>query len=139
MALSSFTHTVPALLFVAVCHANTYNEDETFNTLSYAYGAYCDAADLRAWDCSWCTSNFDITSHGAGVIDTGDLQAFMGYDQDESRIVLSFRGSANVENWLNNLGQYSILLIFIHSKTDQLHVFYFQFLHRNDDDFLSTS
>ena len=87
-------------------NANPYDEDEAFNTLSYAYGAYCNATDLRSWECKWCQSNFDITSHGAGVIDTFDLQAFMGYDHDQNRIVLSFRGSHNIDNWINNLGRY---------------------------------
>jgi len=82
---------------------STYYESEAYNTLSYAYGAYCDTADLQNWDCNHCSSNFDITSNGAGVIDTDDLRAFMGYDHDYDRVVLSFRGTANIENWISNI------------------------------------
>jgi len=82
---------------------STYYESEAYHTLSYAYGAYCDTASLQNWDCNYCSSNFDIASNGAGVIDADDLRAFMGYDHDYDRIVLSFRGTSNIENWISNI------------------------------------
>ena len=100
------TNFATAIILIAIGKSSVYDQDEALNALAFAYGAFCDASDLRAWDCTWCQSNFDITSHGAGVIDTGALQAFMGYDRDKIRLVLSFRGSTNVENWLNNFGTF---------------------------------
>jgi len=88
--------------------ASAYDETTTLDTLYYAYGAYCDESDLEDWSCKWCTdyhSNFDISSNGAGVVNTDDLQAFMGYDSDNSQVVLSFRGTIedSFEDWVDDL------------------------------------
>ena len=43
-------------------------------------------------------------------INTSALQVFMGYDSDNSQIVLSFRGTSNLEDWVDNLGICSTLM-----------------------------
>ena len=35
--------------------------------------------------------------------DAGDSQAFYGYDAKQNTVLLSFRGSSNVPNWIENI------------------------------------
>eukprot|EP00486_Rosalina_sp_Unknown_P004278 CAMPEP_0201571788 /NCGR_PEP_ID=MMETSP0190_2-20130828/14722_1 /ASSEMBLY_ACC=CAM_ASM_000263 /TAXON_ID=37353 /ORGANISM="Rosalina sp." /LENGTH=366 /DNA_ID=CAMNT_0047996811 /DNA_START=25 /DNA_END=1122 /DNA_ORIENTATION=+ len=96
-----WSHLVVALSAVYVSNA-AYSQSDAFNALYYAYGAYCDADQLSSWDCKWCdyVSDFEIASNG--VITGDSLQAFAGYDPDNRRIVASFRGTANIDDWMKD-------------------------------------
>ena len=98
-----WSHLVTVSL-IYIANAATYSQDDAKTALYYAYGAYCDADELTSWDCKWCDylSNFEVASDG--VISGNSLQAFIGYDPDNSRIVLSFRGTANIVDWLKDFG-----------------------------------
>ena len=59
------------VLFLLTIARASYDEDNTLSTLYYAYGAYCGRGSLEAWNCKFCNDyhpNFDIESHGAGVV-----------------------------------------------------------------------
>jgi len=81
--------------------ADTYSQTIANRTLMFAYGAYCSSSSLSAWNCKWCEyiPEFEMSS----VIDRDDLQAFVGYDKQASQIVVSFRGSSNIVDWLDDL------------------------------------
>lgn len=97
-----WSHLAVALSAVYVANAQTYSQTNAFNALYYAYGAYCDADELSSWSCKWCeeVSDFEVASNG--VITGDSLQAFAGYDPDYGRIVVSFRGTANIEDWMKD-------------------------------------
>ena len=108
----TFRRVLQALFLLSIAaNANTYSEDNALHSLYYAYGAYCQMGDLENWGCKWCSeSNLDISSHGAGVVNIDELQAFIGYDPDDNQIVLSFRGTycydAKIcfQDWIDDLG-----------------------------------
>lgn len=83
------------------CTGECYDHNDGMRALYFAYNAYCPADQLREWNCMRCKDQlreFDLI----GVVDTGDLQMFVGYDRGFGMIVLSARGSANEDNWWTN-------------------------------------
>jgi len=77
-----------------------YNQDFANYSLMFAYGAYCSEASLEAWNCKWCQYVQDFEVSTVVVID--DLQAFVGFDPQQKQIVVSFRGSQNLIDWLDD-------------------------------------
>eukprot|EP00486_Rosalina_sp_Unknown_P006326 CAMPEP_0201569656 /NCGR_PEP_ID=MMETSP0190_2-20130828/11452_1 /ASSEMBLY_ACC=CAM_ASM_000263 /TAXON_ID=37353 /ORGANISM="Rosalina sp." /LENGTH=307 /DNA_ID=CAMNT_0047992229 /DNA_START=14 /DNA_END=934 /DNA_ORIENTATION=+ len=79
-----------------------YNESLTYIPLYYSYASYCEPEDINKWDCKWCnyaSTNFKTEN----VISTDYLQAFIGYDNDQNQIVISFRGTHNYHDWMKDL------------------------------------
>jgi len=77
-----------------------YSQQFANYSLMFAYGAYCSEASLQAWNCKWChyVPGFEVSS----VVVIDDLQAFIGYDPTQKQIVISFRGSSNFIDWLDD-------------------------------------
>lgn len=84
-----------------VVNANlSYSQDTATRNLYFAYGAYCNATSLSHWNCKWCAyiPGFQLT-----YLETKDeLQVFVGYDVEEDQIVISFRGTHNIFDWLDD-------------------------------------
>eukprot|EP01083_Nonionella_stella_P035447 96722_1 len=100
------------LLLIHIANVSAYvpyDETEATTALYFAYGAYCDASELTSWTCKWCQNinNFQIAS--GGVITGDGLQAFIGYDSNNKRITLAFRGTSSstttteIKDWIANL------------------------------------
>jgi predicted lipase len=65
--------------------------------LWFAYAAFCPESRLSNWSCEWCTPN---ASTGAIVVQSA-LTGTYGYATvANDTIVVSFRGSNNVQNWI---------------------------------------
>ena len=102
-----WSHLAVALSVVYISNSASYDQTDAFQALYYAYGAYCDANQLTSWDCKWCqydstVKQFEVASDG--VITGNSLQAFTGYDPINKRIVLSFRGTSTIEDWIKDIG-----------------------------------
>jgi len=61
--------------------------------------AYDPVASINDWTCDYC-SDYQLTMILAV---TGEIQWFIGYSPTLSGIVLSFRGSDNIDNWITDL------------------------------------
>jgi len=104
--LQTLQSLIPTLFILCTTNANLYDEEHALKSLHFAYAAYCDNTSLANWSCKWCSdSSLDMSSHGAGIVDTAELQAFMGYDADQGQIVLSFRGTKfySFQDWIDDL------------------------------------
>ena len=64
--------------------------------------AYEPVASINAWSCGYCHS-YNMQHVKAYNNKGGDLQWFSGYSSTINGIVLSFRGSSNIANWISNL------------------------------------
>lgn len=64
--------------------------------------AYEPLASINDWSCAKCKQYplIHVKGFSNGV---GDLQGFTGYSSSLKGIVLSFRGSSNIQNWIINL------------------------------------
>ena len=64
--------------------------------------AYEPIASINAWSCSECKS-FKVENVKGFNNAGGDLQGFTAFSVDLNGIVVSFRGSSNIQNWITNL------------------------------------
>jgi len=74
----------------------------------YAHGAYCSKNTINTWTNGMGagqTENqrFQVDRVVNDDVGYEDMQAFTGWDPVNSRIIISFRGSANAGNWLDNI------------------------------------
>ena len=83
---------------------HVYNESEALLAYQYAKIAVCDLVDILAFNCSACgnrTAGF-FTSW-AIESDSFDVQVFVGFDAPRNMIVVAFRGSKTLANWINDM------------------------------------
>jgi predicted lipase len=64
--------------------------------------AYDSVASINAWNCPRC-GKYPLLNAKAFSNTTGDIQGFTGYSSNLNAIILSFRGSSNIQNWIINL------------------------------------
>ena len=80
-----------------------YNETFAYEALHFAKVASCNLDEIKAWTCPAChaaSSNFETTwAYESGV----DIQGFVGFDHENKIIVIGFRGSKTLTNWIANL------------------------------------
>ena len=81
-----------------------YDEDEALLAYQYAKIAVCDIGDILAFNCSACGNRTQgFFTSWAIESDRFDVQVFVGYDQPRNTIVVSFRGSKTLANWINDM------------------------------------
>ena len=78
-----------------------YSETYATRALNFAYAAYCHGSDIQKWECKWCNNipNFDISI----LYETDHLLGYTGYDRDLDQIVVVFRGTHNIYDWLKDI------------------------------------
>jgi len=88
-----------ALLLVAQA---AYTPATALHLGYYSSIAYESAASISAWSCSRC-SKYPLSNVKVFSNSVGDIQGFTGYSASFKGIVLAFRGSSNIQNWIINL------------------------------------
>lgn len=64
--------------------------------------AYESIASINAWNCGRC-GKYPLLNVKAFSNTTGDIQGFTGYSSNLKGIIVAFRGSSNIQNWIINL------------------------------------
>eukprot|EP01064_Diplonema_japonicum_P018586 TRINITY_DN2728_c0_g2_i1.p1 TRINITY_DN2728_c0_g2~~TRINITY_DN2728_c0_g2_i1.p1 ORF type:complete len:284 (+),score=86.09 TRINITY_DN2728_c0_g2_i1:46-897(+) len=79
-------------------------EDDARFQLMAAYGSYCSKESLMKWDCMWCKRKMgDATVYGVVENSTKtEGQAFVARMNSSNQIIVAFRGSANIPNWIED-------------------------------------
>ncbi|KAK9685947.1 hypothetical protein K7432_015312 [Basidiobolus ranarum] len=68
----------------------------------YASAAYCPQTQLTDWSCGEsCVGRLNVTSYFTNV--TTGIAGYIGYSNEDKKIVVSFRGSSNWSNWAKNM------------------------------------
>ncbi|ORC89948.1 lipase [Trypanosoma theileri] len=90
------------LLLLCSCGVHAaYSETLAKSALYFSKASYCDVPSIDNWSCESChkLTSFHVTkvftNHSYGTL------AYMGVSED--RIVISFRGSENIPNWISNM------------------------------------
>mmetsp|Transcript_4006 Transcript_4006/g.11166 ORF Transcript_4006/g.11166 Transcript_4006/m.11166 type:complete len:282 (+) Transcript_4006:120-965(+) len=85
----------------------SYATGQTYLLMSYA--AYCPEVNIRLWDCKWCQYNTTVQDFDVSDIfeEEGEL-VFMGVNPTYKEIVVSFRGSTDITNWINNFQVFKV-------------------------------
>jgi predicted lipase len=73
--------------------------------------SYCDLKELKSWTCYLCETDpledlFVFTNH----LHT-DLQSLTAYDPVEERVILAFRGSSSLKNWVQDFRMNQVPLL----------------------------
>jgi hypothetical protein len=84
--------------------AATYNPGESWSALHYCKAAYCPSSTLQGWNCG-PSCQFHGRFQLKGVYDNATIQSqgFSGYDPSADQIVVAFRGTSNIVNWISDL------------------------------------
>lgn len=87
----------------AATFSATYSHSIGNEAFYYAWGAYCDQSIIQSWHRGLGNGPHQVRLFQIYKVITarnGNLQAYIGYDHAHSRILMSFRGTANIDNWL---------------------------------------
>ncbi|EAS02303.1 lipase family protein (macronuclear) [Tetrahymena thermophila SB210] len=70
----------------------------------YSKASYCEASQIHTWNCGGsCSYHQDLRS--AQVFNNKEFQsqAYCGYDIKAQSVIVAFRGTDQVQNWLSNI------------------------------------
>ncbi|PWU86995.1 putative lipase [Trypanosoma cruzi] len=98
------TMTVVVVLLIILCGEDVradYSVRLATTALYYAKAAYCKAEAISSWTCVSCASNPGMQKVRVFTNAKHSTQAFVGVN--DSMIVVSFRGTRDINNWLHNL------------------------------------
>ncbi|EAS02832.1 lipase family protein (macronuclear) [Tetrahymena thermophila SB210] len=69
----------------------------------YSKVSYCDVDAIQKWNCGdSCNYHSGMTDVQAFNKKTKEAQGYCGYDASNKRIVVAYRGSSNIQNWIAN-------------------------------------
>ena len=85
--------------FLILVTSFSYNTDKTIHFLHLAQNSYCSDDSLINWNCKLC-ENTDILEN---IIDNNGARALIGYSSSYNSLFVSFRGSENIQNWIDNI------------------------------------
>ncbi|TNV76611.1 hypothetical protein FGO68_gene5194 [Halteria grandinella] len=70
----------------------------------YAAAAYCNQDLLSKWQCGEaCSSEGEVIDFTKITDDSKGTFGYVAYNKDNNEVVVAFRGSVNVENWITNM------------------------------------
>ncbi|KAI9292199.1 alpha/beta-hydrolase [Neoconidiobolus thromboides FSU 785] len=79
------------------------DEQESNKYAIFASTAYCPKELLASWTCSRCLLRNDIKQATIFEDKRTETRTFITIDDKNQAIVIAFRGSANLKNWLQNV------------------------------------
>jgi len=84
------------LILFTMCYS--YDEKIAIHAVHLAEASYC-VSSVDNWNCDTCESSIILTN----IVEEGGLRVLQGYDKETDSIFVSFRGSSNINNWINNI------------------------------------
>ena len=93
-----------SLLVSSFVSAESYSFATGLRAMYYSNSAHCSVAVLEKWDCGEsCTKNPGVEQVSPLINEAAGTYGFVGYNSVEKEIVVSFRGSVNIANWITNV------------------------------------
>jgi len=74
--------------------------DEHFNqyALNVSQAAYC-VSSISEWNCYTCSDSIEVMD----LIENGGVRVLNALDHENEKIIVGFRGSSNIQNWVDNI------------------------------------
>lgn len=92
------------LLVAGLVSASSYDAGLSKRVIYYASAAYCKESTIPGWNCGAACKNQPGVTHVTTVGNSGaGTFSYVGYNSIHNEIVVSFRGSQNIENWISNI------------------------------------
>ena len=78
--------------------AFAYDKDISKHYVDLCQSSYC-VSDIDQWTCDTCDNSFKLDY----IVENSGARAIQGYDSITKTIFTAFRGSSNIQNWLDNI------------------------------------
>jgi len=88
-------------LFLLISLSGTfasYNQDFNKYALNISQASYC-VGSAEKWNCKTCESSVMLIN----VVENGGVRVLNAIDNNYEKIIVCFRGSSNLQNWLDNI------------------------------------
>ena len=83
--------------------AKTYDEQKGLEAVYYAGVTNCNEQSILDWTCGdACEGNPGTKEVSIVANSDRTLYGFVGFNTQRNHIVVAFRGSVNIENWITN-------------------------------------
>ena len=90
------------LLFISVfdtfVYSYSFDQNKALHFTKLSQSAYC-VSSVNGWNCPTCES----TIHLEYIVENNGAYALQGYDSYTNSMFVSFRGSSNLENWIDDI------------------------------------
>lgn len=73
--------------------------NKTLDSLYLAQSVYCPQATEKNWTCKYCMNNIIPEK----IIENNGAKALLGYHTKYDSLFVAFRGSENIQNWLQDI------------------------------------
>lgn len=81
----------------------SYDLDQAITLANYAQTAYCADEDVMGWNCTLCRRQTQLKPLAILRNDSTDTHGWVGVDTRANHIVISFRGTKDLQNWITDL------------------------------------
>lgn len=103
LLLSSFLLT-PSFSMEFLSFSASYDPVKAKFLWYYECASYCSPSNIVTWNVSTVAQIFPhVQQITVFTNSTGENQAYTAYDADNDLVILAVRGSANIDNWFENL------------------------------------
>lgn len=82
---------------------SSYDRSRALRAVYYSKTAYCPVDDIYSWNSTSAAYNPGLQEIVVFDHSNFDMQAFTGYDKAHNEIIVAFRGSSNIKNWIADL------------------------------------
>ena len=90
------------LLNITAC--SPYSESTSKRLVYYSAAAFCKESTLTNWNCGdACKAVPGLTQFTPVSDPSQSTFGYIGYDTTENEIIVAFRGSHNLDNWISNM------------------------------------
>ena len=76
-----------------------YNTDMARHCVELAQASYSSISDLDSWTCKTCDQRVEMEY----VVEEDGVLAIQGFDSYSDALFIAFRGSVNIQNWIDNI------------------------------------
>jgi hypothetical protein len=93
-----------AAVLYTVASASGYDATLSKRAAYYSSASYCAKAGLQSWSCgAACSAVPGVTSVTVMENYIQGTYGFVGYSAAHNEIMVAFRGSHNIANWIENI------------------------------------
>ena len=93
-----------AFMLAGVCSALAYDEKLSQKAVYYSIATFCGQDDLENWQCGKSCAAVQGVSKVTKVQDyNSGVFGYVGYNSKDDEIIVAFRGSDNIANWISNI------------------------------------
>jgi len=76
-----------------------YDADMARHCVDLSQASYSSISDLDSWTCKTCDQRVEMDY----VVEESGVRALQGYDSYSESLFIAFRGSVNIQNWIDNI------------------------------------